>query len=264
MAAVQPVSSIRNPLLCEVRKAVAKGAVTESGCVVAETFHLLEEALRSDCSVEHVLAAHSVRSAVEGRIQRLAKVRMLVLPDSLFGEVAATETSQGVVALVKPPQWSLEHLFRGRSLVLVLDGLQDPGNAGAILRSAEALGATGVIFLKGSVNPYNPKAVRASAGSIFRMPLACGLEPELVLASLSQRRIDVYAAMPGTGAAATGVNLKRRCAFVIGGEGHGVGKTMREASKAITIPVAKVESLNAAVAASLLLYECHRQRMLLE
>ena len=78
------------------------------------------------------------------------------------------------MALVRPPQWSVDQLFRGHSLTIVLDGLQDPGNAGTILRAAEAFGATGVAFLKGTVSPYNPKCLRASAGSIFRVPVVAG------------------------------------------------------------------------------------------
>jgi len=87
------------------------------------------------------------------------------VPDALFESIAGTESSQGVIALVAPPAWILEQLFRGRSLVMALDGVQDPGNAGAIVRAADAFGATGVMFMKGAVSPFNPKALRASAGS---------------------------------------------------------------------------------------------------
>ena len=121
------LSSIRNPLLKEVRRAVARGTLTEDGHCVAETFHLLEEALRSDCPVRAVIAAESVRTAVETHVGGLATIPVVVVADDVFPLLSATETSQGVIALVKPPAWSLDQLFRGRSMVVVLDGLQDPG-----------------------------------------------------------------------------------------------------------------------------------------
>lgn len=166
MSKTEILTSPANPWLKEVRRAIVRGTLTREGLCVAESFHLLEEALRSDCPVEAVLAAESVRSAVESHVRRLQGLRVMVLADALFREVSGTESTQGVMALVRPPRWTLEQLFRGKPLVVVLDGVQDPGNAGAILRAGEAFGATGVLFLKGTVSPYNPKAVRASAGLV--------------------------------------------------------------------------------------------------
>jgi RNA methyltransferase, TrmH family len=172
----ETITSAANPLLKDVRRAIARGTLTEQGWCVAESFHLLEEALRSDCAVRMVLAAESVRSAAEAHVRGLAGVKIAVLPDGLMQTMAGTETSQGVMALVQPPEWKLEQLFRGSPLVVVLDGLQDPGNAGAIVRAAEAFGATGVLFLKGTVSPFNSKTLRASAGSLFRVPFGYGMD----------------------------------------------------------------------------------------
>src|SRR5579863_4665984 len=190
---MQVLTSARNPMLREVRKAILRGATTEDGYAVAESFHLLEEALRSDCEIGAVFAAESVRSAVERHVGGLKKVRVIVLADELFRTISATESSQGVVALVRPPAWTVDQLFRGQSLAVILDGLQDPGNAGAILRAAEAFGATGVACLKGSVDPYNPKCLRASAGSVFRVPLVSSLDQHLLMAAIEQRKLDLYA-----------------------------------------------------------------------
>ena len=257
---IPALSSARNPLLKDVRRAVLRGALTEDGCAVAETFHLLEEALRSDCEVKAVLAAESVQSAVESHVRGLKRVRVIVVEDTLFNQISSTESSQGVIALVHPPVWSLDQLFRGQSLVVVLDGVQDPGNAGAIVRSAEAFGATGVLFLKGTVSPYNPKTLRASAGSLFRVPVVQGLDENLARAALDQHRLDVYAAAPRGAKILQDVDLKRRCAFVIGSEGRGVSEKLRLAAMELRIPTAGVESLNASIAASVLLYEARRQR----
>jgi RNA methyltransferase, TrmH family len=263
MARMDLVTSAANPLLKDVRRAIAKGALTDEGCCVAESFHLLEEALRSERNVRVVLASESVRTTVERHIGGLRGPRVVVLPDPLFQTIAATETSQGVIALVEPPAWTIEQLFRGQSLVVVLDGVQDPGNAGTIARAAEAFGATGMLFVKGTVSPYHPKTLRASAGSLFRIPFVSGLDASLTRAALQQRRVDVSAAMPfpGTQQLAGEVDFSRKCAIVIGSEGRGISQELYGIGKDVAIPTVGVESLNAAVAASVLLYEARTQRV---
>ncbi|MGA2878397.1 MAG: RNA methyltransferase [Bryobacteraceae bacterium] len=253
--------SARNPLLKDVRKAIARGTVTDEGLAVAESFHLLEEALRSDCEIPVVFAAESVRAAVESHVRGLKKTRIHVLPDDVFRGMSATESSQGVMALVRPPQWSVDQLFRGHSLTVVLDGLQDPGNAGAILRAAEAFGATGVAFLKGTVSPYNPKCLRASAGSIFRVPVAAALDQQLFLAAAEQRKIAVFALMPKGTTDVGEVELGKKCAIIVGSEGRGVSERLRDKATAIRIPTVGVESLNAALAAGIALFVARKQRM---
>ncbi|MEX2264573.1 MAG: RNA methyltransferase [Bryobacteraceae bacterium] len=265
MAKTEILTSAANPLLKDVRRAIVKGILTERGCWVAETFHLLEEALGSDCEVKAVLAAESVRGTVEAHVRGLAGLRVYVLNDGLFQKLSGTEASQGVMALVRPPEWKLETLFRGRALAVVLDGVQDPGNAGAIVRAAEAFGATGVMFLKGGASPFHPKTVRASAGSLFRVPFVHALERPLARAALQQAKLDIYGTVPsGSPAGKTLVeaDLTRKCAFVIGSEGRGMSEEMRGCSMDLSIPTVRVESLNAAVAASILLYEARRQRAL--
>ena len=274
MAKPETITSAANPLLKDVRLALARGAATNEGWCVAETFRLLEEALRSDCDVKTVLAAESVLSAVEAHVGKLARVKLVVLPDALFQCLSGTETSQGVIAVVKPPVWKLEQLFRGCPLVVVLDGLQDPGNAGAIVRAAEAFGATGVLFLKGTASPYNSKTLRASAGSLFRIPYLHGVDAALARAALQQNRVELYAGVPqhargaGLPACQAGgrtlaeIDFSARCGLIIGNEAHGVSEELRSAARDVSIPTVGVESLNAAVAAGILLYEARRQRAL--
>jgi RNA methyltransferase, TrmH family len=250
MSKIESITSAANPLVKDVRRAILRGGLTDDGWCVAESFHLLEEALRSGREVPVVLRAESARSTENGR-------RTIVLPDKLFQSIAATETSQGVIALVEPSRWSIEELFGQSSLVVVLDGLQDPGNAGAIVRTAEAFGATGVMFLKGTVSPHHPKALRASAGSFFRIPFAPGTAGDLARPGLS-----LYAAMPFTGSQrlAWDVDFKRPSAIVIGSEGRGISPEVLALCEEIAIPTMGVESLNAAAAAAVLLYEARRQR----
>jgi TrmH family RNA methyltransferase len=257
MQRVETITSAANPLVKELRRAIGRGSLTEDGLFIAESFHLLEEAVRSGCEVPVVLAAESAASRVTAPVPRIA-----VLPDALFQTITTTETSQGVIALVRPRKWTVDQVFALKSLVVVLNGIQDPGNAGSILRAAEAFGATGAIFVKGTVGPQHPKTLRASAGSLFRLPYITGLDGAQVSTLLRKERVVIYAAMPYTGSEhlAEDMDLRRRCALIIGGEGHGIGKELQDIADPVAIPTVGVESLNAAVAAAILLYETRRQR----
>ena len=255
------LTSARNPLIKEVRRAILKGSTTADGLCIAESFHLLEEALRSDCRVEAIFASESVRTAVETHVRGLRETSVFVLPDALFDSISATESSQGVMALVRPPQWTLEQLFRGQALVVVLDGVQDPGNAGALIRAAEAFGATGVASVKGTVSSYNPKTIRASAGSMFRVPLVSGIDERLLLTAIEQRKMDMYALMPKGVLELGECDLTRKCALIVGSEGHGVNERLRAKAMDVRIPTVGVESLNAAMAGGIALYQARKQRM---
>ncbi len=259
------ITSAANPLLKDVRRAISRGALTEQGWCVAETFHLLEEALCSECEVKMVLASESALPATETQVRR-RPVKISVLPDALFNSIAGTETSQGVIALVKPPEWKLEQFFGAATLLVVLDGLQDPGNAGTIVRAAEAFGTTGILFLKGTVSPYNPKTLRASAGSLFRVPFVHGVDAVLARTTLRHNQVELFAGVPAgfrkLARPLAAVDLTGRCGLIIGSEAHGVSGELRAAAIDVTIPTVGVESLNAAVAAGILLYEARRQRML--
>jgi TrmH family RNA methyltransferase len=179
---------------------------------------------------------------------------MILVPDRVMDELSSTETAQGVITLVRPPEHSMDELFSGQALVVILDGIQDPGNAGAILRAAEAFGATGAVFLKGSVNPFNPKCMRASAGSIFRLPFVPGITPDAI------PETKLYAAMPRAKLDVSETDFTQACAVVIGSEGAGVSGELASRSAAFRISTSQVESLNASVAAGIVLYEARRQR----
>jgi TrmH family RNA methyltransferase len=265
MSRLQTITSAANPLLRDVRRAIARGDVTDDGLCVAEGFHLLDEALRSGRAVPAVLTSESAQNKL-GPLVTDTRVdthtRVIVLPDALFQTIASTETPQGVIALVRPAQWTLERIFQGTSLVVVLDGLQDPGNAGAIVRAAEAFGATGVIFLKGTASPHHPKTLRASAGSLFRVPFVAALDATQARAVLLKHRVAIYAAMPFTGTQklAGATDFVRTCAIIAGSEGRGVSKELHGIAEEVAIPTLGVESLNSAVATAVLLYEARRQR----
>lgn len=266
MGRVETITSATNPLIKEARRAVARGSLTEDGLCVAESFHLLEEALRSDCDVKRIIVAESMRQMVVEHVAGLRNVRVVSIPDKLLRSIPGTEASQGVISFVEPLDWKIDQLFRGTALIVLLDGLQDPGNAGTIVRAAEAFGATGVMFLRGSASPFNPKTLRASAGSLFRLPFLHGLDPNVARAAFRQNRAEMYAAVPALNRDAVltldKTDLTRRCGLIVGNEGHGVSPLLRDGAIDVSIPTVAVESLNAAVAASILLYEARRQRAL--
>lgn len=172
---------------------------------------------------------------------------MFELADGILERVASTETPQPLLAIVQTRDVALP---AHASLVLVADRLGDPGNAGTIIRSAEAVGADAVVLTPGSVDPYNPKVVRASAGSLFRVPVVAATLDDVPLRRLgtSSHHGDDY----------TAVDLRGPVALVIGNEAHGLGDDAA-VDGWLTIPSA-VESLNAAMAATLLLFEAARQR----
>lgn len=252
MPRAESITSAANPLLKDVRRAIGRGGLTQDGLCVAETFHLLEEALRSRCEVPVVLVAESAGK----QLGRIRGARLIVLPDPLLQSISATESAQGVIALVRPPEWTLEDIFPSSPLVIVLDGLQDPGNAGTIIRAAEAFGATGAVFLKGSVSPHNPKTLRASAGSLFRLPYVAGVEP----AAIRRPGVQLFAAVADAPRSLASADLAAGCALIIGNEARGVSPELRGGTTGISIPTTGVESLNAAVAGAILLYEARRQR----
>jgi TrmH family RNA methyltransferase len=241
------ITSSGNPVLKKIRKAITQGTLTEDGLAVAEGPHLLQEAIRSGCQVDRVLIA-------EGATHRFDGAEVVAEP--VFKEIKGTEHSQGLLALVRAPVWKVEDTLSAVPLVVVLDGVQDPGNAGTIIRSAEAFGATGVILLKGSVDPWNAKCLRASAGSLFRIPVAYGVPN---LKGLDQ--LKWYAAAGNAADTIDLVDWTRPSALFVGNEGGGIRRTVLEQCRAIRIPTTGVESLNVAVAAAVILYEASRQRV---
>jgi TrmH family RNA methyltransferase len=187
--------------------------------------------------------------------------------------VAATEAPQGIAALVKPRAATLDDLLHGTPLILLLAGVQDPGNVGALVRTAEALGATGAAACSaagiGSANPFGPKALRASAGAALRLPILRGVATPILLAQLRVAGVRVYAASPDApnALAPWEVDWRAPAALLVGNEGAGLPEELvRSADAAVRIPQAAapegtgLDSLNAAVAGSILLYEAARQR----
>ncbi len=260
-ARIRIVQSRGNARLKELRAAFAATSRSASREVAVEGEHLLLEALRSRLR----LATVFVRTGSEALIDRLVlpeNTDLVALSPELFGSAVATEHPQGIAALVEAPEFRPEDLLSVQSpLVLVLAGLQDPGNLGTLVRSAEAFGASGILALPGTVSLWNQKALRASSGSAFRMPFLRMTDDE-ALSFLRSHRVPIAATVARGGLDANAVDLAGPLALLIGNEGAGLAPHwIAAADHRITIPCpGPVESLNAAVAGSVLLYECARQR----
>jgi TrmH family RNA methyltransferase len=256
------IASRQNPRVKELRAALARTGRTPAGLIAIEGEHLVAEAMRSHLRFATVF----LRDGYHPSFALPDDAEHLLLPADVFSSAVATEQPQGIAALVHPPDFSREMLFRDANpLILVLAGLQDPGNVGTLLRSAEAFAANGVLLLPGTASPWNPKALRASAGSAFRVPTLAANESE-ALALLAQYSIPAIAAVAHEGAPISEAPLAAPCALLIGNEGAGLSDSLlAAAAHRITIPMpGKVESLNAAIAGSLLLYEASRQRTLVQ
>lgn len=275
---VRIVQSKHNARLKELRRALTQPGREAHGLAGIEGPNLLEEALRAGLRVAAVFVTQEADDPLKG-FELPTDLDVLKVPQAILNPILATETPQPVAALVEMPDWTWAHVlspqrqglvaddpdFFGRGawppLVVVMAGLQDPGNAGTILRSAEAFGATGVVALPGTVSVWNPKAVRASAGSVFRLPVVTASVEECftTLREAGARVLctSSHAAEPCDMAVMTGA-----IALLIGNEGNGVPEAIaKRADERVTICCpGPVESLNAAVAASVLLYEASRQR----
>lgn len=260
----ETIRSRQNVRLKDLRRRVLRSGDDGDGLIAIEGEHLLEEAARSGLRIDTIFLREDRFPRKDQRTERKwpGDPQMFTVAADAFNHACATESPQGVAALVERPQWSLDRVLGGgETLLMVLAGLQDPGNVGTILRSAEAFGAAGVLLTPGSVHPWNQKVLRASAGSSFRLP-TIALEEVGMLARLGENGIPLYGCSARNGVSIADRDLRGAGAFVIGNEGAGIPEdVLRFCSGVVHIPCpGAVESLNAAVAASILLYEAARQR----
>jgi TrmH family RNA methyltransferase len=260
---VRRVDSSQNSRVKELRRSFAEAAPNQQGEVAIEGMHLLEEAIRSGLRLGTVFFSESARERAHKLLPQLsAHTEALLLPDSVFASAVPSETPQGVAALVRVKSFTLENILAAQpTLLMITAGLQDPGNLGTIARSGEAFSVTGLLLGDRTVSPWNWKAVRASAGSLFRLPTAKA-ELEQVLPEIKKRGVRVLATSSHKGTVISDVDLRGPVALVVGSEGAGVPKdVMAQADEIVAIPQSsKVESLNAGIAASIVLYEAARQR----
>lgn len=183
----------------------------------------------------------------------------------VFAKMADTQTPQGILTVLEQPSYDLTQLLeKPDPLFLILENLQDPGNLGTMIRTGEGAGITGVIMNSQTVDIFNPKTIRATMGSIFRVPFVYVPDLSPVLARMHEKGIHTYAAHLKGQEYYDSFSFREPTAFLIGNEGNGLSKEISDrAGQYLKIPMeGKVESLNASIAAALLMYEAHRQRSL--
>lgn len=263
-ARLRRIEGRHHPLVKDLRRAFAHGDLTEDDHCAIEGVRILEEAIRSGLRFRAVFFNSSALSKAERLLPQLAGyVETLLLPDKLFAAAVPSESPQGVAALVRCPTFTPEDVLAKSTPgpVIAVFGVQDPGNLGTILRSAEAFGAAGALLGEGTVSPFNSKVVRASAGSVFRLPIAKAKLKDL-LEPMRARGLRLLATSSHKGTLLSEAKLAGPLAIFIGSEGAGLPRELLgEMDETLAIPhSAHVESLNAGVAASIVLYEIARQR----
>ncbi len=253
-----------NALVKDLRKAFAHGDLTADGHCAIEGMRILEEAIRSGLRFRAVFFSSSALARAERLLPQLAAyVETLLLPEKLFATAVPSDSPQGVAALVRCPVFTAEDVLgrSGTGPVLAISGVQDPGNLGTILRSAEAFGAAGVLLGEGTVSAFNSKAVRASAGSVFRLPIARVKLAE-ILPQIRSQGLRLVATSSHKGTLVYEAKLSGPLAIFVGSEGAGLPRDLLAGmDETLAIPHSEhVESLNAGVAASIVLYEVARQK----
>lgn len=235
-------------------------ARAEEAAFVAEGPKLVAAAFDAGADIEGLYVAPATTHAV---IQRAvaAGIPVFTLAPGVMERVADTVTPQGLLAVCTQVETPLERLL-GLSLLVVAVGLQDPGNLGAILRSSSAAGEAGVICCSGTVDPYNPKCLRASAGALFHQKIVARENPVEVLEQLGSRGVQRLATAPSGGVAPDACDLVRPTALVLGNESRGLDpELLRHVDGTMTIPMSSaIESLNVAMAATVVCFEAARQR----
>lgn len=270
---MERITSRQNAVVKRFRELARQAGSAHDGGVLLEGEHLLYEALV--CGVPVEVAAFSDRHVNGSSGSPLAQLaadvktrggRVLSVSDQVLAAISPVPHPSGVVAIAQSRPADLRAAFAPAAaappLVAVLAGLQDPGNVGAIVRTAAAFGATGIVTTEGSADPFGWKALRGAMGGTFRLPVAARGTLADVTAAARDANVRVIAAVPRGGTPLPHLDLRQPTAIVLGGEGAGLSEaTVRGADQTVTIPMrAPVESLNVAVAAALMLYEASRQR----
>lgn len=251
------ITSTSNPKIKQVALLRDKArARREEGAYVVEGLRMFREIPAGD--VREVYVTQDFYNKNESLCSTYKDLQ--VVSDKVFEKIADTVTPQGVVAVVSMKETSLEDVLKG-DFLLFLENIQDPGNLGTLFRTAEGAGVKGIIISKGSADIYNPKVIRSTMGSIFRMPYICVEDIASVILKEASN-MNIYAAALEGAKDYTTVSYTGRCGILIGNEGNGLkNETIKAAGKSVYIPMqGSVESLNASISGAILMYEAARQR----
>lgn len=250
-----------------IRKLHESKERAEKGFFLVEGVRLLEEAVKEGISIEEVLYTARIEESTRG-CQLLASLQkgrttLSQVPEKTMESISETESPQGILAVARQLLWTFKDITEQKRPVIIACGLQDPGNLGTVIRSADAGGCGGVIATQNTVDTYNSKVIRATMGSIFRMPVLKLDDPEEAISSLKKEGYQIVATTAHSRTSYLDVDYMKPTAFLIGQEGSGLSEELLKSADAkVFIPMKDgVESLNAAVSASILIYEAFRQRL---
>lgn len=258
---MREITSKNNQIFKNFQKLETKKYRDRFGLYLIEGENLIDEAYKNGAGFQEIL----IRMGDESRFMKpwMDKEDVYIVSPSLFGELAQTETSQGIIASVKKPNLSLDEFATKKSSgnFVVLDRLQDPGNIGTIIRTADAAGYELVVAMKGTADIFSPKVVRSATGSLFRVPIAFVDNNEQLIAFVHKAGKKLAATCLDDSKFYYEEDLKENIALIVGNEGNGIDPDLIAKSDVkIKIPMyGSIESLNAAVAAAIIMYESVRK-----
>lgn len=260
------ITSMKNPLIKEIKSLYRKKERMKSKSFIIEGIKIIEEAIENSYPIKNIVYTDKLLESKDGPefFETIKNMEDLIyVPEKIFKEISDTESPQGVLAIASFSFGDMDKLKENQKPSLIfLDKLQDPGNMGTIIRSADAFNLDGIIITDGSVDPYNPKVVRATMGSIFRLPIYYIEDSLSGLNMLKEQGLKVYSTSLEGSLPIYEMEYKNGFILVIGNESTGVSDEIYNLSDSlIRIPMpGKAESLNAGVAASIVMYEAMKQR----
>lgn len=262
------IISVQNPRVKQWSQLLTKKGRDNQNKFILEGIHLLQEALKAEIKLETVLYDKNVGIPQELRpyLSEQGEVEQIAVSKEVLAKVTDTKTPQPVLAVAPQLQYSSEVVLENRheksGLVVVVDGIQDPGNLGTIIRAADAAGASGVILGQGTVDLYNPKTIRSTMGSLFHLPIIQAGLLTTILEKASAQGIQIVSTSLSASQSCYELDFTLDTWIIVGNEGDGVSaEVSRLATQEVIIPIrGQAESLNVAMAATILLYEGLRQR----
>lgn len=261
------ITSSKNPLIKEIKSLYKKKGRVKTGYFIIEGIKIIKEAIDYNYELKNIIFTDELKRTLEGEefLKEIESFNNLIyVSEKIFKEISDTENPQGIIALAKINYKTIDEIDNKEpSFFIYLDELQDPGNMGTIIRTGDGFNINGIIITEGTVDPYNPKVVRATMGSIFRLPIYYSDNGAEDLKKLKEKGIKIFSTSLEQSNFLFDANLRESIIITIGNESKGVSKQVLELSdKLIKIPMpGKAESLNAAVAASIIMYEAMRQKI---
>ncbi|KPU42121.1 putative TrmH family tRNA/rRNA methyltransferase [Oxobacter pfennigii] len=260
------IKSKDNQILKYIRKLKNKKTRLENGEFLIEGIRFIEEALISNADIKYCICSHELKGdRAEILIKNLKDkgITVYAAEDKLMKDICDTETPQGIAAVVKQKHYDEDLLFLNSNYTIVADRIQDPGNMGTIIRTADAAGADLIVLSNGSVDPYSPKVLRSTMGSIFHIPIILSNDINGAAERMKKSGFLIYATSLDAKSFYYDENYRGKTAVIIGNEANGVEAVLlNKADKLIKIPMpGRAESLNASVSAGIVMFEIARQRM---